>query len=310
MLALIVLTGAAVRLTDSGLGCEDWPTCNDEQLVPANSLHGWIEFGNRLLSGVVGLAVALAALGARRLVPHRPELMPWAWGLVTGVVAQIILGAFTVKLELNPLVVAAHFLLSMVLLWNALVLYGLTHDTAPPVDTARPGSTAPPADSARPTGIDAGTFRSNRSLLAHSRLQVGMGALLLFMGTLVTGTGPNSGDIRADRFRLDLENVARLHGLTAWLFVAALVGLVLRLHRVNHSALGRAEVVVAVSVAQGALGYWQYAIGVPPILVQAHVVGAVAMWCSLVWLHIGVAGNATTETTAVADEVAPTIGQT
>ena len=123
-LGAIVLTGVSVRLTGSGLGCPDWPSC-DDQFFPTeeNQYHAWIEFGNRLVTGVVSVAVVLAVLGSLWRVPRRNDLVWWSLGLVAGVGAQVILGRWVVTSELEPWVVIAHFLLSMVLLWNAIVLH-------------------------------------------------------------------------------------------------------------------------------------------------------------------------------------------
>lgn len=268
LLALIIFTGAAVRLTESGLGCEDWPTCNDDQVVPEASFHGWIEFGNRLLSGVVALAVAAAALSSYRRVPRRADLIRWAWGLVAGVVAQILLGAVTVKLDLHPLIVSCHFLLSAILMWNALVLLAKAS-----------GSPARPEPKVDPT------------VLTHSRFQVVGAAVVLILGTIVTGTGPNSGDIRADRLALDLQWTARAHSLAAWIFLLSLVMLALRLRtttsKVDGRPVGVPSTLLAATLVQGGIGYWQYFTGVPALLVEFHVIGAVAVWCAAIWTHLG-----------------------
>ena len=121
-LTIIVVSGAAVRLTGSGLGCSDWPNCEQDQFVASLEYHALIEFGNRLFTGVVTIAVALAVLGSIRRAPKRRELIWWSWGLVAGVVAQILLGAVLVLTHLDPRFTMGHFLLSMVLLWNGAVL--------------------------------------------------------------------------------------------------------------------------------------------------------------------------------------------
>lgn len=267
LLALIIFTGAAVRLTESGLGCEDWPTCNEDQVLPEASFHGWIEFGNRLLSGVVGLAVAAAALSSYRRIPRRADLIPWAWGLVAGVVANALLGAVTVKMDLHPLIVSCHFLLSAILMWNALVLLAKAAGAEQP---ARP--------------------MVESSILTVSRVHVALAAAVLVMGTIVTGTGPNSGDVRADRLALDLQWTARTHSVIAWLFLASVVLLTMRL-RSARSTLDGGPVnlpitLLGATLAQGAIGYWQYFTGVPALLVQFHVIGAVAVWCAAVWTHL------------------------
>ena len=116
LLAAIVVTGAAVRLTGSGLGCSDWPTCEQDRFVPEAEFHGWVEFGNRLVTGLVSGAVALSVLGSLARTPRRTDLVAWSWGLVAGVAAQILLGGIVVLSHLNPWLVLGHFALSMVCL--------------------------------------------------------------------------------------------------------------------------------------------------------------------------------------------------
>ena len=257
MLGVIVISGAAVRLTSSGLGCEDWPTCTEDSLTPEWSFHGWVEFGNRLFTGVVSAAVVAAVLAAYFRQPKERHLILLAWGLVAGVFAQILVGAAVVLLELAPVSVTAHFLISMALLANVVVLYRA-------------------ADPDRPLG-----FQRPRLALWH--LFLGLGVLVT--GTVVTGTGPNSGDARADRLPFDLDAVARIHSVTVWAFLALTVLIAYRLQRVGTVGAPVQAVLVA-SVIQGAIGYAQYFSGVPPWLVQLHVVGSIAVWCSTVWLFL------------------------
>jgi len=271
-LALIVLSGAAVRLSEAGLGCEDWPTCNDDQVVPEWELHGWIEFGNRLISGVVAVASSAAVLMAYRRRPQRRDLIIWAWGLVVGVAAQVILGGITVLADLNPMVVAVHFLLSMVLLWNAAVLWV---KASPP--ERNPDSDLPSVRSQLPTGSIVNRW--------HARATVALAAAALIVGTLVTGTGPHGGDARADRLQLDLQTVARTHSAIVWLLLASSVALAVRVQgdpTINGQAKRTLRILLAAIVAQGAVGYLQYATGVPRLLVELHILGAIAVWLTVV----------------------------
>lgn len=263
LLTLIVFTGALVRLTESGLGCEDWPTCSEEEFAPEWGFHPWIEFGNRLLSGVVSVGVGVAVLQAYRRSPRRPDLIRWSWYLVAGVLAQIILGGVTVLLDLHPLLVSSHFLLSMVLLWSATVLFFKAKGGA-----GRPASTLP------------------AHLEKHSLVTVIATSVLLVTGTFVTGTGPNSGDFRADRLNFDLGDVARVHGVTAWITLMALITLAVRMQRegIAPTAL---QAPISLAVLQGLLGYVQYNLGVPPALVMAHVIGAVVFFLLVVRMHLG-----------------------
>ncbi len=262
LLTLIIFTGALVRLTESGLGCEDWPTCSEEKIAPEWGFHPWIEFGNRLLSGVVGIGVIAAVLMAYRRNPRRDDLIRWAWLLVAGVAAQVILGGVTVRLDLHPLLVSSHFLLSIVLLWNAMVLLSRARG-----GTGRPKSVLP------------------TNLHRHSLATVVSAAVLLVTGTLVTGTGPNSGDFRADRLNFSLSDVARIHSLTAWISLALLVALAVRMRRTGIAPTALRPP-VAVAVLQGALGYLQYELGVPPALVMLHVVGAVVFFLIVLRMHL------------------------
>jgi heme a synthase len=260
----IVLTGAAVRLTDSGLGCTDWPTCEEGRLAPAWAFHGWVEFGNRLFAGVVLASVVATLVAARWRRPYRRSLVWLSAGLVVGVLAQAVLGGITVLVELHPAAVIGHFLLSMVLLVNALVL----------LDAAGSHQTGP---------------RRSGPLLTHTWVLVGLGAVVLVAGTLVTGTGPHGGDSRAERLPFDLASVARVHAVAVWVLVAGLVLLALRAARLGDAPLlGRLRLLLAVTVAQGGVGYLQFALGVPAGLVLVHILGAMLVWGGLVWVHLGV----------------------
>jgi heme a synthase len=262
-LGVIVVTGAAVRLTESGLGCTDWPTCEQGRLAPEWGFHGWIEFGNRLFTGVVSASVAAAVLAARWRVPRRRDLELLAWGLVAGVAAQVVLGGVTVLVGLHPVAVIGHFLLSMVLVANAVVLLDR-------------------AGSDRPT-------TGGRALGPHSWVVLALAALVLVAGTVVTGTGPHGGDRQAERLALDLSWVARIHASLVWVFVATLAVLAVRVARTGDGVvLARARTVLVVAVLQGALGYLQYALHVPAGLVVLHVLGSVLVWSAALWLHLGV----------------------
>lgn len=265
LLVLIILTGAAVRLTQSGLGCDNWPKCTESSLTPEWALHGWIEFGNRLLTIVIGFAVIGAALGAYRRVPTRPDLRPYALGLVAGVGIQGVLGGITVRVDLHPLFVGLHYLLSIVLLWNAILLWQKAR--------TGPGKPTPLVD---------------KQVLNLSRATLAMATLVLVVGTLVTGTGPNSGDAEAERLSFSLRSISRVHSLTAWALVALVAALAWRLRtgvRPRSDAVSL-EWLMAACIAQGGLGYWQYFAGVPPLLVEVHVAGSVVVWCLTLLIHL------------------------
>ena len=264
-LTFIVVTGAAVRLTGSGLGCPDWPTCAENRIVAPWEYHAMVEFVNRTITGLVSVAVMLAVLGSLVRVPRRKDLLWLSLGLVAGVIGQIVLGGLTVLFELKPGFVMAHFLLSMVLIANAVVLH---HRAGRPEGPTRPA-----------VGPD---------LLALGRLEVAAAALAIFVGTLVTSSGPHGGDEHAERLPFLLPDVARLHGISVMLFLAVTLVTLVKLRRagVDASLLRRSEVLLAVLVAQGVLGYVQYFTGVPAVLVGFHVAGATAVWVAVLRLAL------------------------
>ena len=255
-LAVIVITGATVRLTGSGLGCSDWPTCEHGQLAAqASDAPAMVEFANRVFTGVVSIAVVLAVLGAMRRRPYRRDLTILAWGLVVGVLAQIILGGLVVNHHLSPKFVMGHFLLSMVLVTNATVLH------------ARAG---------RRDGV--ARHRSEDDLVRGLSVLVPVAAAVtVFLGTVVTAAGPHAGDQSAARLDLVVGDVARIHSMAAWITVLVTVAL-LRAGRSLPAVRGAAEVLAAVLLAQGVVGYVQYFTGVPAALVLVHVAGATAVW--------------------------------
>lgn len=261
----IIVTGAAVRLTGSGLGCPEWPTCGGGRVVAPLETHALVEFGNRVVSGLVAVPVLLALIGSRRRDPRRADLTRWSAGLAAGVAAEAVLGGVLVKVHLAPLFTSAHFLSSMVLVGAAVVLHH------------RAGTSGAPAVPV----VDAAAVRLGRLLVA-------LAAAVLVTGAVVTGTGPHAGDERAERYGFSITAVARVHSLTAWAFLLAAVALLWRLTRGGAPAAAHAgarRLVVAI-VVQGALGYAQYAAGVPPYLVLVHVAGAVLVFVAALWLHL------------------------
>jgi cytochrome c oxidase assembly protein subunit 15 len=266
LVAVIVVTGAAVRLTGSGLGCNDWPNCNDKKLVDVSSHHSAIEQINRLFTFVVGLAVVLAALGAWLRRPRRRDLLWLSMALVAGIPAQGIVGAVVVWTDLNPLAVQLHFVLSMVLVAIAVVLVIRSREP----DGARRISTVVP--------------RTRHRL----RLMVAWTALAIVAGTVVTGTGPHAGDEKARRFTfLSITWVARIHSAIVWIAVLMALRLLWHLRKREHDR----EVLDApltlwmcVAILQGGVGYLQYANGVPAALVAVHVALATTLWATSVWL--------------------------
>ena len=266
-LGAIIVTGASVRLTGSGMGCPTWPTCEEGSLVPrgATGIHGWIEFLNRLVTGAVSVAVALAVLGAHRRRPYRPDLTRWAWGLVAGVGAQALLGGVVVWLHVAPVAVAGHYLLSAVLMWNAVVL----HDRAGRPE-GEPRRAVPP------------------ELRTRSRAMVALAGLVLVTGTVVTGTGRHEGVEAADRLDLAVITAVRIHSAVVWTFLAVAVVTLVAVERRPgaREARGTGRVLLGLIVAQGSLGYLQHFTGVPEILVGGHVLGSVLVWVTALRLHL------------------------
>ena len=273
-LAVIVVSGAAVRLTGSGLGCEDWPRCSEKRFVAEGEFHALVEFINRTFTGVVSVAVILAVLGSLRLDQRRRDLTFWSLGLVAGVIAQIVLGGLVVLFDLSPWLVLGHFALSMVLVWNAVVL----HHRA-----------------LMPRGPRVSTLSPRLTMVTRGVLVLSM--IVIFSGTIVTGSGPYSGargDQFVERLPFTVHNVARLHGtaMIAFLLATLALGWMLRpgSAEVNSTAAPRARrdlsTLLTVLVAQGALGYVQYFSDVPPLLVGIHVAGATTLWITMVWFYL------------------------
>ena len=269
--AFIIVTGAAVRLTGSGLGCPDWPTCTGTHVVAALSYHQMVEFVNRTVTAAVSVVVILAVLGSRVRVPRRRDLTVLSWGLVAGVVGQIVLGGITVLVKLAPEAVMAHFLVSMALLADAVVLH---HRAGQPDGPRRP--------------------LLDRDLVRLGRLMIVLTALTLVLGTVVTSSGPHSGDPKARRFELSLHRVTQLHGGSAMLLVALAVAtvLLLRVNRAPHPVQRRALVVLEALAAQVSIGYAQYFTGVPALLVGVHVGGAVVVWTAVLRYNLALSAPA------------------
>lgn len=274
-LVLIVVTGAGVRLTGSGLGCSSWPGCEPGQLTPhgATSWHPWIEFVNRLITGVVSVSVALAVLGSLRRTPRRRDLTLLSWGLVAGVVGQILLGAVVVILHLHPITVQGHFLLSAVLVGNAIVL----HHRAGRPDAADGSGPAPAVALAGP------------AVTRLARAAVVLAGTVMLAGTIVTATGPHAGDEDVERLTwLSVRSAAMIHSVLTWAFLAVVVVLVLRMRRelVGAAGMERVSTLLTAIVLQGALGYTQYLTGVPELLVALHVLGSMLVWAATLRLHL------------------------
>jgi heme a synthase len=278
----IVFTGGIVRVTGSGLGCPDWPRCDGANLTPTLGAEGqgWhelIEFGNRLLTFVVLAAAVAVFLQVRRTRPHPPLVERMAWALPLGVVAQALLGGITVLTGLSPYTVAAHFLLSMVLIGAAVVLYERVR-IPPPADT--------PSD-AEPGPDDDAAAAPSRGLQHATTALLVVAAVVLVLGTVVTGAGPHGGDVTAPRFGVDIRTMAIAHADAVWALVGLTIALVAVTWRSGPPPLRRAvRVLFVVELAQGALGYTQYALGIPAWLVAGHILGAALLWTAAVTVWV------------------------
>lgn len=269
---LIIVTGAAVRLSQSGLGCPDWPNCTATRLTAGGTsgdplIHRWIEFGNRLVTVaifVVAIGVFIAAWQYRRTGGGRRRELVWlAAAQPAGIVAQAILGGLVVLTKLNPALVSLHFLASVALVAATVALYVRCQEGDGP---ARP--LAP-----RPVRLTA---------LA----MVGGVAVMMTAGTVVTGTGPLAGGRDIARYHLPLEGVTQFHADIGWLLGGLVVALLLGL-RLGHApqrAVRLGWLLAALIALQGAIGYAQYFSGLPAGLVWVHVTGSVAIWVTALFL--------------------------
>ncbi|MEU9914533.1 COX15/CtaA family protein [Streptomyces sp. NPDC051001] len=263
MSVVIVVTGGAVRLTGSGLGCPTWPKCTDDSLTTTSAMgvHGVIEFGNRMLTYVLCAAVGWAIIAARSEKPYRRGLTRLGWAQFWVVMGNAILGGIVVLVGLNPYTVAAHFLLSTALIAVATVMWQRTREGDGP---------------ARPL---VGT--SVRQLVWFL---VAASVLLIAVGTVVTGSGPHAGDSsEVERMPLDWETVSKLHAVLAWIVVTLTFALwfVLKAVDAPKGPLHRTRDLFLVLLAQGVIGYVQYFTDLPEILVGLHMFGSCLVWIAV-----------------------------
>jgi heme a synthase len=266
---VIVLTGTLVRLTGSGLGCPTWPRCTDDSFVatPEMGLHGVVEFANRVVGIAVGLITLLMLIAVLR---HRPRPRPaaaLAIGTLALVVAQGFVGGLSVRQELAPEIVAVHFLVSMIIIAGVTVLVDVLR---------RPGAR-----------LEAPEQRGIAWLVAA--LPVALTAVLV-LGTLVTGSGPHAGDEGARRFGFDPAAMSQLHADAVLVFLALQIAALVALWVTGASSAQRRAVLLLLgaSLVQAAIGYAQYALGLPIPLVAAHVLGAALLTFTVTHLFVRV----------------------
>jgi cytochrome c oxidase assembly protein subunit 15 len=278
-LAAIVLTGSAVRLTGSGLGCPDWPRCYEDRVVPEADLNAVIEFANRLFTGFVGVAVIAASVLAFRRRPFRWHLALFGALLPLGVVCQAILGAIVVEYDLKPELVMGHFILSMLLLDASFALAWCAR--------YEPGE--------RPASTDRLGVWAVRGLIP-------LGQLTIIAGTIATGSGPHPGDHEDELVqRFDFEGgytlqwVVERHSVLAAAFGIAAIGVwfLLRRRGGERRALRPLTVLIGLLALQGVVGAVQWAAELPAAIVWVHVALATLTWLAMLW------------TVAVAGRVAP-----
>lgn len=273
----IIVTGATVRLTGSGLGCPTWPQCVSGSYIPVarqeQEWHKYVEFGNRSLTFILGL-LAIAALVAAfvdqrsrvaRGGPKRGFLLLLAAIPILGTVAQAILGGITVLTGLNPFTVSLHFLLSMGLVAGVVALVVRSADE----------------------GDGPISLLVRQEIRALTWVLVAVSAVVVVLGTLVTGSGPHSGDAKAEnRFSLDPRTIAWIHADAVLLFIGLLAGLLFALYltRAPRRVIMTTWSLVAISLAQAAIGYTQYFTGLPIALVLMHVTGAVVLWMAILFV--------------------------
>ncbi|MBA3797664.1 MAG: heme A synthase [Geodermatophilaceae bacterium] len=246
----IVLTGGAVRLTGSGLGCPTFPSCTEEDFFPTPELdiNGVIEFANRTLTGVIGLIAVLTLYAVWRL--GRRDLLASALGVLLGIAGQALLGGLTVLTGLNPWTVALHFLVSMTLVAVATRLH---------------------LRARTPTVERAPVAGAQRWLVVAMAVNL---AIVLALGTVTTGSGPHSGDPEAGRTGLDVAAMSRIHAESVYLLIGLTIALIL-LTRKGPALVHRAAWwVLGAEVAQGLIGITQYLTKLPVPLVEAHLLGA------------------------------------
>jgi heme A synthase len=261
----IIATGAAVRLSESGLGCPDWPECTRSSLVAAHSpgdpmVHTWIEFGNRLVTVVITLIAVVVFVAAWRFRPggrRRRDLVWLAAAQPAGIVAQALLGGVVVLTDLNPALVALHFLVSIAVLAAAVTLHVRCTEGQAPARSL---------------------VRADLRLLGYAVLATV--ALMLAAGTVVTGTGPLAGAGAVPRFHLPLAGATQFHADIGWLLAGLAVPLAvgLWLTRAPALAVRLGWALLAMIGLQGAIGYTQYFTGLPAGLVWVHVCGSTLIW--------------------------------
>jgi len=259
----IIVTGAVVRLTGSGLGCPTWPNCAPGSLVPVASqvegFHKYIEFGNRLLTFVV--LIASIAILVIALISKIKTIIIWSSLPLIGTLLQAILGGITVLTGLNPFTVMFHFLLSIILVAISTIIYKFWSKD-------------------KPTKVESNLIRN------YVKFFTLVGFTVILLGTITTGSGPHSGDEIAARFNIDTRTIAWIHADSVLLFIGLLIGLILlvKTNKDLKSLSKSLNTLFVLCIIQGLIGYTQWFTNLPWILVGFHVLGSVLIWINLIFI--------------------------
>ena len=261
----IVVTGGAVRLTGSGLGCPTWPECTPGSYTPIphqaqGKVHSWIEFGNRLLTFLLVIAILAAVIGAIKWGRKRSDskIIGWlAFAQIFGLVAQIVVGGISVLTHLNPIAVSAHFLISILLISATISL--------------------------RQRMLNIPRVALQMLTRKMGRVVLGLSFIVINLGVVVTGSGPHAGDLMAKRFKIDPRTISWLHADSVIALISLTFGLWILIRAIEKDdakelAGQKIGLFLAICLGQGLIGYTQYFTGVPELLVGAHLLGATLVW--------------------------------
>ena len=269
-IVLNVATGAAVRLSDSGLGCPDWPTCAKQQVTPPLSMHPIIEFGNRMVVFALVVTCTVTYVGSFLRRPARRDLRWLSGGLMLGILGESVLGAVVVYTKLNAYVVMIHFMVGIALLSVSVVLCLRARHAA-----------------------GRGTLAVTRRVLRWTRAYLVLLVVAITAGTATTGAGPHAGGKGSKRVQIGLADMSRIHAETV--LVTGIVLLVVLWLLWKSDAPARIQesgrILLGAMVIQGVIGYTQYFTHLPAVLVGIHVVGATLVWSTALWFHHGLSDH-------------------
>jgi len=267
---LIIVSGGAVRLTGSGLGCPNWPACYDHQILPQASIHPLVEFGNRMVTGFISIVTIATVIAAYRCEQRRRDLIVLSWALLGGILAESVWGAVVVYTKLNPYTVMVHFLVAPIFLGLAILL----------VERSRRDYSVAP------------TLLAPRSMVTMSKVQMVLGIVVVAFGTAVSNAGPHAGNFAgqevAHRLNVDLRTAMELHSAAATVLIGFVLATVFAVR-----ALGLAREVerissrlIVVVVIQGVIGVVQYVTHLPTVLVELHIAGSVFVLIGVLRFHL------------------------